>query len=116
MQCSINSWLVWSEIMEWWNIQWVCPSSLAEVALWWFGNKFRNLEKHIREVCFFATLWSIWLTRNGCIFNGATTRASEVVDLIKTRVAMWMKAKFDIKIYTVEDFKGYLDGIRKVKL
>ncbi|XP_058216922.1 receptor-like protein 43 [Rhododendron vialii] len=53
---------------------------------------------------------------NGCIFNGATTWASEVVDLIKTRVAMWMKTKFDIKIYTMEDFKGYLDGIRKVKL
>ncbi|KAI8551451.1 hypothetical protein RHMOL_Rhmol06G0186800 [Rhododendron molle] len=35
---------------------------------------------------------------------------------LKTRVAMWMKAKFDIKVHTVEDFKGYLDGIRKMKL
>ncbi|XP_058215773.1 protein CANDIDATE G-PROTEIN COUPLED RECEPTOR 7-like [Rhododendron vialii] len=26
---------------------------------------------------------------------------------------MWMKAKFDIKVYTVEDFKVFLDGIRK---
>ncbi|KAI8572877.1 hypothetical protein RHMOL_Rhmol01G0234500 [Rhododendron molle] len=54
--------------------------------------------------------------RNGFIFNGATQQASEVADLVKTRVVMWMNAKFDIKIYTVEDFKGYLNGIRKVKV
>ncbi|XP_058203040.1 uncharacterized protein LOC131317509 [Rhododendron vialii] len=110
------SWVVWSEILNWWHIQWVCPASLEELASWWFGNRFRNLEKNIWEVCFFATLWSIWLTRNGYIFNGITTEALEVADLIKTKVAMWMKAKFDIKLYTVEDFKGYLDGIRKVKM
>lgn len=40
----------------------------------------------------------------------------EVGELIKTIEAMWMKMKFDIKVYTVEDFKGFLDGIRKVKL
>ncbi|XP_058216597.1 uncharacterized protein LOC131327443 [Rhododendron vialii] len=110
------AWVVWSGILEWWNLQWACPSAVAELALWWFGNRFRNLEKATWEVCFYATLWSIWLTRNDYIFNGATTQASEVVDLVKTRVAMWMKAKFDIKIYTVEDFKSYLDGIRKVKV
>ncbi|KAI8531863.1 hypothetical protein RHMOL_Rhmol11G0168900 [Rhododendron molle] len=110
------AWAVWSGIVDWWNLQWACPSSVVELAPWWFGNRFRNLEKHIWEVCFLAILWSIWLTRNDYIFNGATTQASKVVDLVKTRVATWMKAKFDIKVYTVEDFKGYLNGIRKVKV
>ncbi|XP_058215313.1 uncharacterized protein LOC131326521 [Rhododendron vialii] len=109
-------WEVWSSILEWWNIQWVCPSSLAELASWWFENEFRNLEKSIWEVCFFAILWSIWIVRNGYVFNNISTQAWEVVDLIKTRVAMWIKAKFDIKVYIVKDFKGYLEGIRKVKL
>ncbi|KAI8564690.1 hypothetical protein RHMOL_Rhmol03G0201200 [Rhododendron molle] len=54
--------------------------------------------------------------RNDYIFNRATTQASEVAELVKSRVVMWIKAKFDIKIYTVEDFKGYLDGIRKVEI
>ncbi|KAI8531878.1 hypothetical protein RHMOL_Rhmol11G0170200 [Rhododendron molle] len=86
------SWVVWSEILAWWNIQWVCPSPIAELALWWFGNRFLNLEKYIWEACFFATLWFIWLMRNGFIFNGATKQVSEVTDLVKTIVAMWMKA------------------------
>ncbi|KAI8570703.1 hypothetical protein RHMOL_Rhmol01G0057000 [Rhododendron molle] len=59
---------------------------------------------------------SLWLVRNDYAFNNASTQAWEVGDLIKTRVAMWMKTKFDIKVYSVEDFKMFLDGIRKVKL
>jgi len=40
----------------------------------------------------------------------------DVGDLIKTRVAMWIKTKFDIKIYTVEEFKEFLGGIRKLRI
>lgn len=39
----------------------------------------------------------------------------EVIDIAKTRMAIWVKAKFDNKDYKVEDFKRCLDGIRKVR-
>ncbi|KAI8531861.1 hypothetical protein RHMOL_Rhmol11G0168700 [Rhododendron molle] len=61
-------------------------------------------------------MWSLWLVRNDYIFNNSSKQVWEVGDLVKTRVAIWMKAKFDIKVYTVEDFKLFLDGIRKLKL
>ncbi|KAI8568968.1 hypothetical protein RHMOL_Rhmol02G0242400 [Rhododendron molle] len=54
--------------------------------------------------------WSLWLARNDLIFNNTSRSASEVGDQIKTMVAMWMKAKFDIKVYSVEDFKCFLHG------
>ncbi|KAI8534834.1 hypothetical protein RHMOL_Rhmol10G0127300 [Rhododendron molle] len=54
--------------------------------------------------------------RNRIIFQNVTSSLEEVVDLIKYRVTMWMKVKFDIKVYSIEDFKGYLDGIRLLKL
>lgn len=108
------SWVVWSVIMEWWNVKWVCPYTVLDLATWWFAHGFHNLERHIWEACFYATLWSLPV-RNEYVFNNASTQAWEVGDLVKTRVAMWMKAKFDIKVYT-EDFKVFLDGIRKVKL
>ncbi|XP_058203049.1 uncharacterized protein LOC131317517 [Rhododendron vialii] len=109
------SWNTWSLIMVWWQMFWVCPPSLADLANWWFGTRFRNMERHTWEVTFFATLWSLWLARNELIFNNTSRSASEVGDQIKTRVAMWMKAKFDIKVYSVEDFKCFLQGIRKLK-
>ncbi|XP_058185920.1 uncharacterized protein LOC131303146 [Rhododendron vialii] len=99
------SWTVWSTILDWWKVKWACPASVPILASWWLDNGYLNLEKHIWESCFYATLWSIWLVRNDYIFNNSTTQPWEVGDVVKTRVAMWMKAKFNIKIYTVEDFK-----------
>lgn len=75
-----------------------------------------TIRRKIFGKCFFATLWSLWLVRNDYVFNNASTQVWEVGDLVKTRVAMWIKVKFNIKVYTVEDFKVFLDGIRKVKL
>lgn len=110
------SWYIWTQILDWWHTKWVCPPSIADLLCWWFDNSFRNLEKHIWEACFYATIWSIWMTRNGYIFKDATARSEEVVDIIKFRVAMWIKVKFNIRLYSVEDFKSFLDGIRSLKL
>ncbi|XP_058211699.1 uncharacterized protein LOC131323875 [Rhododendron vialii] len=110
------SWCVWSQVLDWWHTNWVCPSSIADLMCGWFDNNFRKLEKHIWKVCFYATIWSIWMMRNGCIFKNATASSEEVVDIIKFRVAMWIKVKFNVRMYTVEDFKRFLDGIRSLNL
>ncbi|KAI8537194.1 hypothetical protein RHMOL_Rhmol09G0006200 [Rhododendron molle] len=110
------SWSVWSIILDWWKIKWVCPVSVPSLARWWFANGLTRLEKHIWEACFYATLWFLWLVRNDYIFNNSTKQAWEVGEVVKTRVAMWMKAKFNSKVYTVEEFKVFLDGIRKLRL
>ncbi|KAI8535123.1 hypothetical protein RHMOL_Rhmol10G0150800 [Rhododendron molle] len=110
------SWNVWSIILDWWNIKWVCPISVPDLAQWWFTNGFFNLEKYVWEICFYATLWSLWLVRNDTIFNNSSKQAWEVGDLVITRVAMWIKAKFDIKVYSIEEFKIFLDGVRKLRV
>ncbi|KAI8559205.1 hypothetical protein RHMOL_Rhmol04G0155100 [Rhododendron molle] len=78
--------------------------------------RFKNLEKFLWETTFHATTWSLWLVRNDLVFNNASWRVEDLGELIKTRIAMWIKAKFDIEVYSVENFKGYLDGMRKVKV
>ncbi|XP_058180030.1 uncharacterized protein LOC131298566 [Rhododendron vialii] len=92
------------------------PGLRSEFSKLVVANGFSNLEKHIWEACFYATFWSLWLVRNDYIFNNSAKQAWEVGDVVKTMVAMWMKVKFDIKVYTVEEFKVFLDGIRKLKL
>lgn len=42
--------------------------------------------------------------------------SSELGDLVKTRVAIWIKVKVDIKIYTIADFTRSLDGTRLLRL
>ncbi|KAI8561040.1 hypothetical protein RHMOL_Rhmol04G0305000 [Rhododendron molle] len=38
----LSSWHIWSIIMQWWLLVWVCPPSLADLASWWFGNSFQK--------------------------------------------------------------------------
>ncbi|KAI8559837.1 hypothetical protein RHMOL_Rhmol04G0205900 [Rhododendron molle] len=56
------------------------------------------------------------MMRIDCIFKNATASSEEVVDIIKFRVATWIKVKFNVRMYTVEDFKRFLDGIRSLNL
>lgn len=60
-----------------------------------------------------GSLWKIW---NEYVFKEYKSEAGEVVDLVKTRVAFWIKGKFDIKEYSVDDFKRCLGGILMVKI
>ncbi|KAI8555423.1 hypothetical protein RHMOL_Rhmol05G0173500 [Rhododendron molle] len=54
--------------------------------------------------------------RSRLIFQNVMIGLEEVVDLIKYRVSMWVKVKFDIKVYSIEEFKRFLDGIRLLEL
>lgn len=40
--------------------------------------------------------------RNGRILNNVIKEAEELSDLTKTRMAFWIKVKFDIKEYSLE--------------
>lgn len=46
------------------------------------------------------------------IFNNAVKSPNEVGELIKTMMTMWMRTKFDLNVYTMEDFKAFLGRIR----
>lgn len=41
--------------------------------------------------------------------------AEEITDLAKTRMAILIKGKFNIRDYSIEDFKWNLAAVRKVK-
>ncbi|KAH7849459.1 hypothetical protein Vadar_018222 [Vaccinium darrowii] len=55
-------------------------------------------------------------SRNEVILRNEVWEVEEIIDLAKTRMAIWIKGKYNIKIYSVEDFKRNLDGIRRLKI
>lgn len=64
----------------------------------------------------YATFWSIWLCRNESVFKNKVWELDEDIDVIKTRMAIWIKGKFGVKDYSIDDFKRCLNGIRKVRI
>lgn len=96
---------VWNEIMKWWSIVWVCPATLKGLFLFWNGFPFKNLEKSCWQATFYAVVWTLWICRNDTVFNEKPWEEEDIVDLVKTRVAIWIKGKFNLHDYSVEDFK-----------
>lgn len=55
---------------------------------------------------FFGLLWT------GRIEVGSNNKVwdkEELIDLVKTRRAVWIKRKYDIKDYVIDDFKRSLE-------
>ena len=102
--------------MKWWNLEWVCPPNLQSLFTWWFNVKYKSIEKGCWDALFPAVLWSIWKSRNGRVFNGKIPSMAEVMDLVKCRTAMWTKASYEVKEYSVADLVRCLDGIGKMKV
>ncbi|GMP86349.1 hypothetical protein CsSME_00039152 [Camellia sinensis var. sinensis] len=85
-------WLLWSNIVRWWGLQWVLPGSVNGLLNWWDGCRLKKLEKKIWKVLSLAVLWSTWKHRNDCIFNGSQPNLEDLCEIVKVRVAMWLKA------------------------
>lgn len=43
IQCPI-SWRVWSQMMRWWEIEWVCPFDIYELMCYWASFYYKNVE------------------------------------------------------------------------
>lgn len=55
-----------------------------------------------------------WTCRNDAVFNNKIWEMEEICELAKTRMAIWIKGKYNI--YSIDDFKRELDGIRLVRI
>lgn len=49
-------------------------------------------------------------------FKRKTLNLGEVIDLAKTRMAFWVKGKYKVSGYSIEDFKRSLDDIRRLMI
>lgn len=84
--------------------------------MWWFTNKFKSVEKRSWEICFYAIIWSIWIERNDILFRNKAFDERVLVETIKTKIAIWLKACYNLKEYSMEDIKRCIQGVWKLKV
>lgn len=61
-------WELWSEVLSWWDIQWVVPQNVNALFIWWMNCKIKSSQKIIWNCIPLAVIWSIWNMRNNHIF------------------------------------------------
>ncbi|CAL5355404.1 unnamed protein product [Camellia sinensis] len=106
------SWKIWSAIIDWWGLFWVCPGSVVDLFDWWLGTKFKKKELQIWKVIPLAVVWSIWKLRNDCVVNSAQLNFLEIIELIKVRIAVWLKNHSYGNTNSIQDFVSNLNQIR----
>ncbi|XP_058222658.1 uncharacterized protein LOC131332424 [Rhododendron vialii] len=79
--------------------------------MWLEGFKFSNLEKLCWQASFYSGVWTIWTCRNELVFRNEVWEVEEISDLVKMRMTIWIKGKYNIREYSIEDFKWNLAGI-----
>ncbi|XVF77973.1 hypothetical protein PTKIN_Ptkin14bG0090800 [Pterospermum kingtungense] len=91
--CSF-SWKVWSFWCGVWEVQWV-----SHCDPWFFFVQWNSLLPNraldkMWGMLFGVVAWSIWLCRNEVVFKGKNWELDHILDLIKLRLSMWMKARW----------------------
>lgn len=57
-------------------------------------GKLKKKEKKIWRVIPLAVMWSVWKCRNECVFRKSIPNLEELCELIKYRIAFWLKPAF----------------------
>lgn len=105
------AWFVWTEILNWWGVKWVTPHSISLLFQWWSSWTIKKKKKRIWDCIPLAVLWSMWKMRNEWVFQNKRLNWIELVDLIKVRVALWVKASWESNSYSINDFIYRLDSV-----
>lgn len=70
-----------------------------DVVIYWDSIRFQNLEKFCWQATFYDVISTIWTSRNESVFNNRVWEVDEISDLVKTRMAIWIKGRFNISAY-----------------
>ncbi|XP_028077316.1 uncharacterized protein LOC114279296 [Camellia sinensis] len=97
------SWSIWSAVVEEWGLHWCIPNSVDGLLSWWMSGKFHNFDRLIWRAIPLIVLWSIWKLRNECVFSNAQPTSSGLLELIKFRSVVWLKASIKDFPYSVDD-------------
>ncbi|KAK2651368.1 hypothetical protein Ddye_011224 [Dipteronia dyeriana] len=85
------SWKLWSVCMEWWGVNFCFNKSLTDWFMGWHGLCPEPKFNRGWNTLFAAMLFSVWETRNHCIFQGTQFSVYQVSYMVKMRVAWWFK-------------------------
>ena len=84
---------LWNTLFGIFGKWWVSPATLDQLLLISFAGFGRRKEAKLLWQCaIYATVWSIWLKRNSCIFNDRFSYNQVLWDRVRCFASIWCKA------------------------
>ena len=103
---------LWLLALRVWNISMVLPNDPACLMVSWLKAPIRGkFMRNAWKTFYFATISTIWSTRNNIIFEGGTWDATSVTRSIKTQVGHWMKLWNSSSYYAPSDIERVFEHL-----
>ncbi|XP_028059522.1 uncharacterized protein LOC114263217 [Camellia sinensis] len=83
-------WKLWANLVNWWNYKWVSPGSVEGLFLSWPGIKMKKKMLTVWKTLPVAVMWSVWRSRNDCVFNKVQPDWIALAELIKSEF-FWLR-------------------------
>ncbi|CAL5418245.1 unnamed protein product [Camellia sinensis] len=104
-------WQCWAAMASWWDQNLVIPGTVEGLLHWWSGGIAKSWSDRAWQAVLALVLWSVWKTRNECLFKGETPDFAGLCDWMKLQIALWVKWSFKVD-YSVHDIVSNLYQIR----
>ncbi|XP_057452447.1 uncharacterized protein LOC130744274 [Lotus japonicus] len=104
-------WGLWCRVIHREGVAWCVPATVLGLLQEWEALR-RGTDVSLWKVVPYALSWSVWLARNGLIFNGEEASMEAVWDIHLTRIFWWIKAFNQDCPYTLYDFMVQFREVR----
>lgn len=79
---------------------------------WWSVFRWGKFANLIWQAIPLAVLWSLWKLRNEVVFQSKQAHLEEVCDLIKFRIAIWVKTHSSVGFYSMQEIVNNVQQFR----
>ncbi|KAL4296867.1 hypothetical protein GQ457_12G029750 [Hibiscus cannabinus] len=101
--CEIG-WKVWSKWVNEWRIRLVFPNSIKQLLQMWDSLPANRALKEFWRLSFFCILWTIWLCRNGVVFNNLVYNEQKIFEEMLLRLGFWCKGEWHTSTCSINEF------------
>ncbi|CAM8979776.1 unnamed protein product [Rhodiola kirilowii] len=112
IQC-VWSGRLWACCYRWWGERWSSPESVKILLESWEDRGRPRAANRLKKTMCYAILWSIWEERNRRCFQNQKRSVEEVVELVKARVAWWVKYRSTNCPYAISTIRRCITEVRE---
>ncbi|KAL9674201.1 hypothetical protein QQ045_030471 [Rhodiola kirilowii] len=112
LQCNW-SWNLWTWCIRWWGCNWVLPQTMKNLLQGWVIPRTTKTYKRFWKTLSYAIIWTIWEERNKRCFSDQRRRVEDAGEVVKTRLAWWIKFRNSGSPYTLTTIRRCIEEVRK---
>ena len=106
------SWNIWIRFIQALHCQMDQKDTFRQLYEAWLAQRIKNkIRKKIWTTTLFAVSWSLWMKRNGVVFEQQDLDAETLYHTIKWRIGLWSKAWKDETQYSAADMARNFESL-----